>query len=185
MDIQCCGARGAVGGSVPCSRSWCWRWRECCTFTPPTDNFCRTRDSNPQPQVTSPTLYPLGHDCPKAEWLSWLFHYSSSISTAIISLISTSCFWSILYVPVSAYESISPFNSNCSFASVIYLLAYGITFPHFFCLFLASAMLLRMTASIEWHSAISCQTQKETKHFSTREPEEKNQPSLACDLDRG
>ncbi len=34
----CCGARGAVGGSVPCSRapqSWYWGWRECCTFTPP------------------------------------------------------------------------------------------------------------------------------------------------------
>ncbi len=32
----CCGARGAVGGSVPCSRapqSWYWGWRECCTFT--------------------------------------------------------------------------------------------------------------------------------------------------------
>ncbi len=30
--------RGAVGGSVPCSRapqSWYWGWRECCTFTPP------------------------------------------------------------------------------------------------------------------------------------------------------
>ncbi len=34
----CCGTRGAVGGSVPCSRapqSWYWGWRECCTFTPP------------------------------------------------------------------------------------------------------------------------------------------------------
>ncbi len=33
----CCGAWGAVGGSVPCSRtpSWYWRWREHCTFTPP------------------------------------------------------------------------------------------------------------------------------------------------------
>ncbi len=30
----------------------------------PHDNSCRTRDSNPRPQVTSPTLYPLGHDCP-------------------------------------------------------------------------------------------------------------------------
>ncbi len=29
-----------------------------------TDNSCRTRDSNPQPQVTSQTLYPLGHDSP-------------------------------------------------------------------------------------------------------------------------
>ncbi len=26
------------------------------------DNSCWIRDSNPQPQVTSPTLYPLGHD---------------------------------------------------------------------------------------------------------------------------
>ncbi len=36
----CCGTRGAVGGSVPCSRapqSWYWRWRVCCTLsTPPT-----------------------------------------------------------------------------------------------------------------------------------------------------
>ncbi len=28
------------------------------------DNSCRSRDSNPQPRVTSPTLYPLGHDRP-------------------------------------------------------------------------------------------------------------------------
>ncbi len=28
------------------------------------DDSCRSRDSIPQPQVTSPTLYPLGHDCP-------------------------------------------------------------------------------------------------------------------------
>ncbi len=27
------------------------------------DNSCRSRDSNPQPQITSPTLYPLGHNC--------------------------------------------------------------------------------------------------------------------------
>ncbi len=48
----CCGARGAVGGSVPCSRApqlWYWGWRERCTFTPPTYNPCRYRDSNPQP----------------------------------------------------------------------------------------------------------------------------------------
>ncbi len=52
----CCGARGAVGGSVPCSRapqSWYWRWRERCTFTPPTYNSCRTWDSN---------LWPLGYE---------------------------------------------------------------------------------------------------------------------------
>ncbi len=28
------------------------------------DNSCRNRDSNPQPRVTSPTLYPIGHGCP-------------------------------------------------------------------------------------------------------------------------
>ncbi len=28
------------------------------------DNSCRSRDSNPQPRVTSPTLYQLGHCCP-------------------------------------------------------------------------------------------------------------------------
>ncbi len=42
----CCGARGAVGGSVPCSRapqSWYWGWRERCTFTPPTYNSCRPK----------------------------------------------------------------------------------------------------------------------------------------------
>ncbi len=29
------------------------------------DNSCQSRDSNPQPRVTIPTLYPLGHDCPR------------------------------------------------------------------------------------------------------------------------
>ncbi len=28
------------------------------------DNSCLSRDSNPQPRITSPTLYPLGQDCP-------------------------------------------------------------------------------------------------------------------------
>ncbi len=48
-----CGARGAVGRSVPCSRvspqSWYWRWREHLLFTPPTNNPCRTWESNRQP----------------------------------------------------------------------------------------------------------------------------------------
>ncbi len=37
------------------------------------DNSCRSRDSNPQPRVTSPTLYPLGHDCPH-QWRLHPFH---------------------------------------------------------------------------------------------------------------
>ncbi len=57
---------GAVGGLVPWSRvspqSRYRRWRKCPLFTPSTNNSCRTRDSNPQPRLTSPTLYPLGHD---------------------------------------------------------------------------------------------------------------------------
>ncbi len=36
-SLLCCGARGAVGGSVPCSRvslqSWYWGWRERWLFT--------------------------------------------------------------------------------------------------------------------------------------------------------
>ncbi len=45
----CCGARGAV----PCSRvspqSWYWRWREHLFSLSPTDNTCRTWESNLQP----------------------------------------------------------------------------------------------------------------------------------------
>ncbi len=46
-----CGARGAVGGSVPYSRV--------------VDNSCRSRDANPQPRVTSSTLYPLEPRLPR------------------------------------------------------------------------------------------------------------------------
>ncbi len=52
VGSHCSSARGAIGGSVPCTRapqSWYWRWRECCSFTIPTFNPCRTWDSNPQP----------------------------------------------------------------------------------------------------------------------------------------
>ncbi len=53
VGSQRCGARGAVGGSVPCSRVSPQSWR--------------SRDSNPQPRITSPTLYPLGHGCPRLQ----------------------------------------------------------------------------------------------------------------------
>ncbi len=55
----CCSARGAVGGSVPCSRapqSWCGGWRECCTFTPPAYNPCRPETRTRNLSITSPTL---------------------------------------------------------------------------------------------------------------------------------
>ncbi len=60
VGSQCCGAQGAVGGLVPCSRvspqSWYWGWRESCTFTPPTYNPCRPETRTRNLQVTSPTL---------------------------------------------------------------------------------------------------------------------------------
>ncbi len=74
----CCGARGAVGGSVPCSRapqSWYWRWRESCTFTPPTYNSCRTWDLNRDLWVTSKKF-------------SWLVGYRTWGSCRSFSLFS-------------------------------------------------------------------------------------------------
>ncbi len=67
-------AQGAVGGLVPCSRVspqlWYWGWRERWTFTPlltiPARPETRTRNL----WVTSPTLYPLGHDCPIKAFLT-------------------------------------------------------------------------------------------------------------------
>ncbi len=59
VGSQCFGARGAVGGSVPCSRapqSWYWRWRDCCTLTPPTNNS--------QPVDYESNSLPLGHNFP-------------------------------------------------------------------------------------------------------------------------
>ncbi len=36
-------------------------------------NSCRSQDSNPRPRITSPTLYPLGHDCPNYVPLPFFF----------------------------------------------------------------------------------------------------------------
>ncbi len=58
----CYSARGAVGGSVPCSRtpqSWYWR-RILSPPTIPAGPEIRTHNL----PLTSPTRYPLGHDCP-------------------------------------------------------------------------------------------------------------------------
>ncbi len=61
--LRCPGSSRAVS-----PQSWYWRCHR---------QFLPARDSNPQPRVTSPMLYPLGHDCPKCvseymrlwEWL--------------------------------------------------------------------------------------------------------------------
>ncbi len=52
-----CSARGAVGGSVPCPRVSPQSW------TLPARAGIRTHNLG-LPRVSSPTLYPLGHDCP-------------------------------------------------------------------------------------------------------------------------
>ncbi len=57
MGNQRCGAQGAVAGSVT---------RLLKGLTSVVDNSCRSRDFNTQPRVTSPMLYPLGHDCPQS-----------------------------------------------------------------------------------------------------------------------
>ncbi len=57
VGSRLCGARGAVGGSVPCSRVSPKSW------TLPARARIRTHNLG-LPQVSSPTLYPLGHDCP-------------------------------------------------------------------------------------------------------------------------
>ncbi len=88
VNSQCCGARGAVGGSMPCSRvspqSWYWGWRERWTFTPPTYNPCRTWDSNPQPSgyksdsLTIRLRLPhLAMLCPRNERNAFLFFLCS------------------------------------------------------------------------------------------------------------
>ncbi len=48
---------GAVGRRHSSSRGFFLKG-----LTSVVDNSCRSRESNPQPRVTSPPLYPLGHD---------------------------------------------------------------------------------------------------------------------------
>ncbi len=62
----CCGARGAVEGSVLKGTSVVVLKVEesCCTFTPPTYNSCRPEIRTHNLSITSPTLSPLGHDFP-------------------------------------------------------------------------------------------------------------------------
>ncbi len=92
VGSHCSSARRAIGGSVPCSRapqSWYWRWRECCSFTIPTFNPCRTWDSNPQSldyKSDSLTIRPRLPQWKmetesKRKQLKWVFHtFSPSIS---------------------------------------------------------------------------------------------------------
>ncbi len=47
------------------------------------ENSCRRRDSNPQPQVTSPTVYPLGPGCPMyyihVTWFGWFLRREGAL----------------------------------------------------------------------------------------------------------
>ncbi len=87
---QCCGARGALGGSVPCSRvspqSWHWGWKEYWLFTPPTYNPCQTWDSNPRPSGYKSNSLSIRPRLPLKK-LSRLVDY----------LMWGSCWWRIIY----------------------------------------------------------------------------------------
>ncbi len=67
VGSQCCGARGAVGGSVSCSRVSVvvLKVEERVLYIhSPTYNSCQTETRTRNLRVTSPTLYPLSHTCP-------------------------------------------------------------------------------------------------------------------------
>ncbi len=79
VGSHCSSARGAIGGSVPCSKtpqSWYWGWREHWLITLPTNNPCRTWDSNPQPldyKSNSLTIRPrIPHSLMRSYVLRWL-----------------------------------------------------------------------------------------------------------------
>ncbi len=66
--------RGVVVGSVPCSRtprSWYWRWRKLCTFTPPPTQFLPDQDSNPWPLDYKSDSLPSGHNFPECPLIIW------------------------------------------------------------------------------------------------------------------
>ncbi len=53
------GSSWGFGALLKGTSSWYWRWRECCTFTPPTDNPCWTETWTHNLSIMSPTLYQL------------------------------------------------------------------------------------------------------------------------------
>ncbi len=75
-----CGSRRAVGSSVPCSRVSPQSW------TLPAGAGIRTNNIG-LPQVSSPTLYPLGHDCPDfpTNWLAVLGDYPCLAPRSVVT----------------------------------------------------------------------------------------------------
>ncbi len=89
MGSQCCGARGAVGGSVSCARvspqSWYWRWRERWLFTPPTYNPCRTWDSNPRPSGYKSNSLSIR---PQLPFIKYIYHVNSILIKKVQNAVS-------------------------------------------------------------------------------------------------
>ncbi len=50
------GSSWGFGGLLKGTLSWYWRWRECCTFTPPIYNSCWPETLTRNLSITSPTL---------------------------------------------------------------------------------------------------------------------------------
>ncbi len=101
---QRCGARGAVGGSVPCSRVSLQSW------TIPAGA------ENPQPQITSPALYPLGHDCTSIITYSYtvLLHIQCGSVKSNAILIK-------IHKHIKSYSIASEIPSNVRFFSEIWM----------------------------------------------------------------
>ncbi len=70
---------GVVGGSVPCSRVSMQSW------TLPARAGIRSHNLG-LPRVSSPTLYPLGHDCPE---LNELLSLNLNVANVLAHLISS------------------------------------------------------------------------------------------------
>ncbi len=101
---QRCGARGAVGESVPCSRVSPQSW------TIPAGA------ENPQPQITSPALDPLGHDCPSIITYSYtvLLHIQCGSVKSNAILIK-------IHKHIKSYSIASEIPSNVRFFSEIWM----------------------------------------------------------------
>ncbi len=61
--LRCPGNNWGFSALLKGTSSWYWRWRECCTFTSPTDNPCQTETQTRNLSIMNLTL-PLGHDFP-------------------------------------------------------------------------------------------------------------------------
>ncbi len=104
VGSRLCGARGAVGVSVPCSRVSPQSW------TLPAGAGIRTHNLG-LPRVSSPTLYPLGHDClDTIDWCTIDMHCLDCQTPSIIAQVCNNPYIAILWL-----ATIKGHSKMCSF----------------------------------------------------------------------